>query len=172
MQHPTRREGGDNMLTRSGAFGTTRQETLAVCRQCSTSWAIDVPVDPELVAEEGFELVDGAWTGLCESCQEKKVDASNAEYEALARAAAELGRLHHVSPMAAMVIPEAEGFELEGSGVFGFWAFAADLTDDGRARFGETLKAVVGNLNLNRGTSLVDNLGANGRQAIVHGVLD
>lgn len=159
------------MLTRREYFEGTTEEILAVCRECSTTWELG-HVNGQELRDAGFELVDTAWTGLCQACEEKQTDASNAEYEALVRAHAELGRVHHTSHPATVEIPAGLGLELEGRKRFGFWVVAADGSPDGRERFGQNVRRIVGNLNANRGTNLLDNLADDGRQALVHGLVD
>jgi hypothetical protein len=148
----------------------TERETLIICPDCSTSetyWGTAEPVEG---GPGGFTLVDGAWTGRCPECRAKRVDASNAEYEALVRAAAELGRVANVGPLSCIEIPVGEGFWLAGERVFGFWAIMG--VAETPTLFTRNVRAIVGNLNLNRGITLLDNVSDTGTQAIVHGVVD
>ncbi len=151
--------------------GTTR-DILFTCPACSTSSEIpDQPLDTRTLEADGFKLVDGAWSGLCEDCK-AKADADNAEYDAIVRAAAELGRLGHVSPLTTIDIPAGEGFRREGEKHFGFWAVSGDFTDAGFERFASMARSIVDSLNRDRGTAIFLNINPAQTQAIVHGVID
>lgn len=150
---------------------TTTQVLLYICPDCSTSEETPAaPVAAHLLREQGFEFHDGAWYGRCEDCRDKHTEAANAEYEALARAAAQLGRIHNAGPLAEIQVPPAEGFHHEGERHFGFWAISGDLTDAGFDRFRRSAAFIVAELNSARGTGLVVNINTSGTQAIVHGL--
>ena len=153
-------------------FQSTRRDILLLCPKCSSTHEIDGPINAEKMREHGFELVDSAWTGLCEECYGERVDASNAEFEALAIAAAQLGRIDKVSPLAQIEIPAGEGFEHEGETLFGFWAVSGNWTDASFERFRRTARLIVDLINEDRGTELLVNVNGAGTQAIVHGVVD
>lgn len=152
--------------------GTT-EALLLICPACSTSRELTAPIDGRALREDGCELRDGAWYGLCESCEAAHTDASNAEYEALVRASVELGKCgHNTGPLAFIDIPKGEGFAREGERWFGFWAVSGCFTDAGFDRFRRSAAAIAENLNRNRGTRLLVNVNATGTQAIVHGSVD
>lgn len=98
-----------------------------------------------------------------------KVVASNAEYEALACAAAEIGRIDSAGPLTEITIPPLEGFDHEGQTRLGFWAMSAAWSDNSFERFRLTAEAIVGTLNRDHGTRIVVNINDAGTQAIVHG---
>lgn len=154
----------------------TRSSThavLIVCPKCSTTDEIEHDVDPRSMRADGFELRDGAWTGLCPRCRAEKIEASNAEYEAIVRASAQLTRAgHKCGPLAHIRIPEGEGFRREGELLFGFWCVSGCYTDAGFERFRRTASTIVARLNEDRGLGLVFNTNVQGTQAILHGVVD
>ena len=154
-------------------FESTERGTLVICPGCSTSEDFFGVITPSEMQEDGYAIVDGAWTGLCESCETQRADASNAECEALVRAAKELGRCHHkAGPLNMVEIPVDEGFELEGEKHYGFWAISGDYSDGGFERFRHAADTIVANLNSNRSTELRVNVNGAGTQAIVHGIVD
>lgn len=151
----------------------TTATVLVICPKCSTSDEVEHELDPRSMREDGFELRDGAWYGLCPRCREAQVEASNAEYEALVRAAAQLTRAgHQASPLSFIEIPAGEGFRREGETRYGFWCVSGCYTDAGFERFRATAAAIVRRLNEDRGTGLVFNTNVQGTQAILHGVVD
>ncbi len=166
-----------------GEFIGTRRQIILVCPACSTTQETEGPIDRSGMKTRGFNLVNGAWTELCPSCEEKRTAASNAEYEALVRAARELSRVHkvgallfrggdpNVGPLGWITIPEDEGFDRAGERHFGFWAAPGDYSDGGFERFERTAHLIVDNLNGNRGTALLVNINLDHTQAIVHGVV-
>lgn len=154
-------------------YFTTIHAVMIVCPACSTTGEIECTLDARRMRDDGFELRDGAWYGLCQSCREARVDASNAEYEALVRAAAQLTRAgHKVGPLCPIEIPAGEGFGREGERRFGFWCVSGNFTDDGFERFRTTAAAIVERLNADRGVGLVFNVNGAGTQAILHGGVD
>lgn len=153
-------------------FESTTREVLIVCPVCSTTRELEAPIDSAAMRKIGFELVDDAWTARCEGCETKHVAASNAEYESLARAAAQIGKIDKAGPLAHIEIPTGEGFEHEGELLFGFWAVSGHFTDDSFERFRRTAWLIVEQLNEDRGTRLLVNVNADGTQAIVHGIVD
>lgn len=154
-----------------GFFEGTTRDILFTCPVCSTSNEIpDQPLDTRTLEADGFKLIDGAWSGPCEDCKAKRGDAANAEYDALVRAAAELGTVHSVSPLMTIEIPAGEGFALEGERHFGFWAVPG--YGGGSGTFCRNLREIVGELNRDRGTALLDNINDTGTQAIIHGISD
>ena len=158
------------MLSQRDFFeSVTKFEIMAICRKCTTSWELG-EVDSREMKDAGFVLVDSAWTGLCQACDSKEVDAVNAEHAALQRAATELGRLHKVGPLTMITIPVGEGFELAGQRVLGFWA-VPDFVNGSSGPFCRAIRSIVGSLNRNRGTALIDNINDTGTQALVHGVV-
>lgn len=153
-------------------FTDSSRKVVACCSDCSSTWEFDGPVERAKLTGVGFTLVDGAWTGLCTPCKEKRIDASNAEYEALVRATAELGRVAIVGPLTTIEIPTAEGFDREGEKHFGCWTVSNEFTDVGFERFVSMAEAIVANINRNRGTELLLNLNGSRTQAILHGIVD
>ncbi len=161
------------MQSQRDFFESTERGTLIVCPGCSSSEDFFGVITPSKMEEDGYELVDGVWTGLCSACELKRTEASNAEYEALVRASRELCRCHHqAGPFDVIEIPVDEGFELEGEKHFGFWAICGDFSDGGFERFRHAALTIVANLNSNRGTELLVNTNGAGTQAIVHGIVD
>jgi len=145
------------MSLRNFFEGTTR-DILFTCPTCSSSNEIpDQPLDTRALEADGFKLIG---------------DADNAEYDALVRAAAELGRLGHVSPLTTIDIPAGEGFRREGEKHFGFWAVSGDFTDAGFERFASMARSIVNSLNRDRSTAILLNINPAQTQAIVHGVID
>ena len=145
------------MSLRNFFEGTTR-DILFTCPTCSSSNEIpDQPLDTRALEADGFKLIG---------------DADNAEYDALVRAAAELGRVANVSPLAVIEIPEAEGFRHEGETRFGFWAVSGDFTDAGFERFASMARSIVNSLNRDRSTAILLNINPAQTQAIVHGIID
>ncbi len=158
--------------------GTTR-DILFTCPACSTSNEIpDQPLDTRTLEADGFKLVDGAWSGLCEDCKAKAGDADNTEYDAIVRAASELGRLHRVSPLMTIDIPTGEGFDREGERRFGFWAVPGYTVTGGSSHFRTAAVSVCESINRKMGwsatpgTGLMVNINDTGTQAIIHGIND
>ncbi|HEU01354.1 hypothetical protein LCGC14_1552580 [marine sediment metagenome] len=151
--------------------GTTRA-ILFTCPACSSSNEIpNQPLDTRALVADGFKLVDGAWSGLCEDCKAKAGDADNAEYDAIVRAATEIGRIDAAGALSVIEIPTAEGFTHAGESHFGFWAVSRACDDASFERFRRTSEAIVGLINRDRGTHLVVNVNAEGTQAIIHGAV-
>ena len=145
--------------------GTSGRALVAFCSTCNTSWELGF-VDHRDMPARGFVLIEGAWTGLCESCA---FGASDAEYEALVTAAAVLSLVHTVGPLSMITIPEGEDFSRPGETVFGFWA-VVDHGNGAAERFRKAAHAIVDDLNKTRGTELLVNLNDTGTQAVVHGI--
>ncbi|KKN56854.1 hypothetical protein LCGC14_0567790 [marine sediment metagenome] len=150
--------------------GTSGRAIVAFCSECTTSWELGFVVDTRKLAAAGLELVAGAWTGLCEACKPTHADA-DAEFEGLARAAAEISKVHKVSPLTEITIPYGEGFDRPGELRFGFWT-VVDHSNGAAARFLRTARGIVDGLNRKHGTELLVNVNDTGAQAIVHGVVD
>lgn len=161
------------MLSRSEYFEGTTRTIVFTCPKCSSSEEIpEQPLDTRQLEADGFKLVDGAWTGLCEDCQAGRVDASNAEYEALIRAAAQICRIGKTGPLANIQIPEVDGFGFPGQQLFGFWAISHAWDTKAWATFVRSARLIVRTINENRGTELVVNINSGGTQMIVHGIVD
>ncbi len=154
-----------------GFFEGTTRDILFTCPACSSSSEIpDQPLDTRTLEADGFELVDGAWTGLCETCKAERGDADNAEYDAIVRAAVELVGVANVGPLRSIEVPAAEGFSCGGETHFGFWTASGDFTDAGFERFARMASGILDDINRDRGTALLVNFNADRTQAIVHGL--
>ncbi len=152
---------------------TTTREITACCPECTSTFQMEeAMVEHRTMVESGYVLIHGVWTGRCLTCEFERCEAANAEYQALVRAAAQIGRVHVVSPLTNIGIPTGEGFDREGEKRFGFWAVSGDMTDRGFEMFRLVAASIVRNINDDRDVELVVNINGSKTLAIVHGIVE